>query len=332
MAEADKAKATEAKLLEWDKGQTGKLDADDVNKAMAELREAKKKADWLRKFFIIVGSAVPITLLLAFAFTYAFQEFSDQWEGSIDDRLNAAKPHLGVKDVVISTQEHGIRSVKSMLSFDLMNEEWSVSDDALREMDTVSFELSNGTYYHLDIIEVERRDGARSGQESDKLEIFTRQGAKLRLWASMGTLEIKWPWSSMWEVLDVTGDGREGLDVDMTGEDTDHEPPERHAGMKPPERLLATARRGKGTSMAGGVGSGFSRGHTGATSTWGSRGVIIVPGAYYGSRTYSRTDSRNCYSDEEYIDGECRRSSASSLGCSVAVAATGVATVASLNM
>jgi hypothetical protein len=190
---------------------------------------------------------------------------------------------------------------------DQLTDEWTVSSSALRELDAVTFELANGSYYDKEVIEVLREDSGPDS-EGDKLEILTSDGGRLRMWEAIGTLEAKWPGTTMWETLNINDDPRADLDVDLSGRPAEYDPPEGKS-LRPPGRLLA---KGAGGGGAGYGAAGRSVGGRTAGSramTYGLVGGVVV-GTMYMHRPYSyrdRSDSRDCYSNEEFKDGKCRR-------------------------
>eukprot|EP00401_Gymnodinium_catenatum_P040552 CAMPEP_0117515168 /NCGR_PEP_ID=MMETSP0784-20121206/30441_1 /TAXON_ID=39447 /ORGANISM="" /LENGTH=410 /DNA_ID=CAMNT_0005310977 /DNA_START=67 /DNA_END=1301 /DNA_ORIENTATION=+ len=191
-----------AKLLEWDKDQSGTFNFEQVKDAMAEIRDVANHIGTLRQYIAFAGlllvALVPVFIGVGYVALTASKEVYVGHSGS----LEALRPGFDDREVVVTTQEYNFQNVQNMLDFDLVTNEWVVSNFALREMDSVSFELVNGSYYHFDVVEVTREDSGQDG-ESDKLEVTTTNGAKLRLWESLESLEAKWAGSSMWELLDV---------------------------------------------------------------------------------------------------------------------------------
>lgn len=145
---------------------------------------------------------------------------------------NSKKP--GLTELVTTTESRGTMSMLTMLDFDNTTDQWTIDESQLREMDKVSFLDSNKTYYNFDVAQLLRIDSGKNGT-NDKLEIMTTSGTQLRMWESIGELEVKWPSSSMWEVLErhnSTNSGRLLSDEDvlspafaeeqhMLGEDTE---------------------------------------------------------------------------------------------------------------
>jgi len=253
----------------------------------------------------LVSLAVVLVLTFVFSISIGFMAVSQDVHVG---RLEAAHPGEFGRPVVLTTQEHSQQSMMNMLSFDMMTNEWVVSDSALRELDTVAFELTNGSFYHFEVVEVVRQDSGADG-ETDKLEIATSSGTHLRLWEALGSLEARWPGSSMWENVDINDDPRELLDVDQNGAPTEVDPPESGRSLRPPGRLLAKGAGGvgAGTGMGrGGVGGVGGVGMGGRTAIYS--GVIV--GSMYHHRVYRGDSQRQCYSDETFRDGRCRPNSA----------------------
>mmetsp|Transcript_90198 Transcript_90198/g.254469 ORF Transcript_90198/g.254469 Transcript_90198/m.254469 type:complete len:382 (-) Transcript_90198:138-1283(-) len=291
-----------AKLLEWDKDQSGTFNFEQVKDAMAEIRDVANHIGTLRQYIAFAGlllvALVPVFIGVGYVALTASKEVYVGHSGS----LEALRPGFDDREVVVTTQEYNFQNVQNMLDFDLVTNEWVVSNFALREMDSVSFELVNGSYYHFDVVEVTREDSGQDG-ESDKLEVTTTNGAKLRLWESLESLEAKWAGSSMWELLDVRD---EDAYADPNGQLHEvAEPPEQGpASLRPPGRLLA-----KG---AGGGGVGFGRAGPNGLGTNARAGIYsgVMVGSMYHHRPYHGSSARQCYSDERYVDGQCVKNSA----------------------
>lgn len=302
------AESMKAKLSKWEvSANEGIVIPDDVDAAMAELHRVALGVQTTKKYLAIITGACGLAVLFLVGVVTSTVDLSS-W-GQLDD----SRPSWNCKPLLIKTQDHSMESMKSKLSVDQLTDEWTVSSNALRDLDAVTFELANGSYYDKDVVEVIREDSGPDA-EGDKLEIVTSDGGRLRMWEAVGTLEAKWPGTPMWETLNMNDAPREDLDVDLGGRPAEYDPPE-GGSLRPPGRLLA---KGAGGGTAGYGAAGRGVGGVGARGAMGGRAMTygLVGGAVVGTMFihrpyhYGRRGSRECYADEKYEGGKCRKNAA----------------------
>lgn len=188
------------KLKLWDKDQNQSFSKEEVDAAMEELKEAEEDLADLKWIFIKLFSFLIVFLIfisgagaIAFAMT---KETTVEGEGLSAPNPTSKKP--GMTELVTTTEAHGNFSLLNLLDFDNTTDQWLFDEAKLRELDKVSFSDENQTYYNLDVAELIRIDSGPTGGANDKLEILTTSGTRLRVWESVGELEVLYPEEPMW--------------------------------------------------------------------------------------------------------------------------------------
>jgi hypothetical protein len=194
------------KLVQWDKDQSGTYTTDEVADAMEELREIQERHATLK--WHIMGCFLVLVLFLgtiigAVAIVMALTNPTEvDKSGQLQAPIPGSNPKGGAeqKAVIQTTQNEALLGVTDILNFDNTTDQWAMPDDALRGIDQVAFTDSAKAFFNMNVAELHRTDNGPTGQ-NDKLEIWTTHGLRLRVWESVGDLEIKRPSSAMWEVV-----------------------------------------------------------------------------------------------------------------------------------
>jgi len=186
----------------------------------------------------------------------------------------------GGKSVLSTAKSRTADGLGHVLRFDGVSDDWSMTDDQLREVDVVSFTDDAGIFYHMDIAQIQRYDSGPIGADADKLEVLTVPGHELRFWESVGTLELKFAGTTLWTTINTAEDPATRRLQDLVVADESMEPTS-VAAFEPPPRLLSKGH------FVGGVyvhrsGGGFDNsqcrsmdtgGRCGASACAASRGV-----------------------------------------------------------
>eukprot|EP00747_Dinoflagellata_sp_TGD_P072943 gnl/TRDRNA2_/TRDRNA2_157689_c0_seq2.p1 gnl/TRDRNA2_/TRDRNA2_157689_c0~~gnl/TRDRNA2_/TRDRNA2_157689_c0_seq2.p1 ORF type:complete len:387 (-),score=77.32 gnl/TRDRNA2_/TRDRNA2_157689_c0_seq2:39-1199(-) len=208
-----------AKLLEWDKDQTGQYSAEEVAAAMNELKEVQGALANLK--WQLIGGAGIATFGMVVAIFVAFIAYSVSQVTTVGDRgdMRAAGGSKGVTVKTTPSREDMFSLQEALLYNEAANETsryWRVSDNVLRDLQTVSFTTANDTFYQLEIAEIIRTDAAIVSTESslgDKLEITTAGGHRIRVWELTGDMEVKFL-GGYWEILESEDEQRRLQDED----------------------------------------------------------------------------------------------------------------------
>eukprot|EP00747_Dinoflagellata_sp_TGD_P072946 gnl/TRDRNA2_/TRDRNA2_157689_c0_seq5.p1 gnl/TRDRNA2_/TRDRNA2_157689_c0~~gnl/TRDRNA2_/TRDRNA2_157689_c0_seq5.p1 ORF type:complete len:378 (-),score=76.61 gnl/TRDRNA2_/TRDRNA2_157689_c0_seq5:56-1189(-) len=244
-----------AKLLEWDKDQTGQYSAEEVAAAMNELKEVQGALANLK--WQLIGGAGIATFGMVVAIFVAFIAYSVSQVTTVGDRgdMRAAGGSKGVTVKTTPSREDMFSLQEALLYNEAANETsryWRVSDNVLRDLQTVSFTTANDTFYQLEIAEIIRTDAAIVSTESslgDKLEITTAGGHRIRVWENTGHMEVKFL-GGHWEVLEQ-GDADERRLENEEDEDSEWEEVANVGdSLQPP---AARRTKGHGGSWRGGA-------------------------------------------------------------------------------
>jgi len=280
-----------SKLKAWDKDRTGKFNMEEVEAAMQELRVAQKDLATLKWqiIFLFVGIFVLVVLVLCAAGVAV--AVTRQINVSNDGAF-VAKNH-GSTQVVVTTSATDQLTLANTLSFNNVTDDWQLSDALLRELSTISFETANGTFYSMQVTELARFDSGPTG-DADTLDIRVDGNHYIRYWESIGTLEVLWANTTMWDALPTAVrrledyDDDDADDADDNGEILDE--PLLSSSPKPPKRLLA-----KGGF--GGFGGGMAGG---SSSTRSSQGYSGTSNAGWGGSTYAGFDVNTRHAGRGY--------------------------------
>jgi len=204
------------KLIKWDKDQNGQFSMEEVEAAMEELKETEAKLAGMKwriifvfVFMLCFLAFVSGTVAVAFALTKNTQTKDDGEMRAPNNREGRGEKYKHT-ELVATTQSRGDLDLSTMLNYDSSTDQWTIDDDSLRQLDTVSFwHTGIDTFYHFDLAEIIRIDSGPSGT-NDKLEMVTTSGAQLRVWENVGELEVLWPNSTMWEGITVTNQSSGG--------------------------------------------------------------------------------------------------------------------------
>jgi len=273
-----------AKLNEWDKDRSGKFNMAEVEAAMKELREAQRDLANLKWQIIYLFAAIFVLVALVLCAAGVAVTVTKQLNVSNDGAF-VAKTN-GNTRVVVTASATDELTLANTLSFNEVTDDWTLSDALLREMDTVSFQTANGTFYSMQITELARFDSGPTG-DADTLDIRVLGNHYIRYWESIGTLEILWANTTMWDALQTAtrrldDDDDDHGDADINGGIMDE--PLMSSSPKPPKRLLS---KGGFAGFGGGVAGGQSRsgsapGYSGTSNAgWG--------GAYGGFHVNTRS-------------------------------------------
>jgi hypothetical protein len=169
------------------------------------------------------------------------------------------------KSLIQTTLERDEGGMGQLLDYDDTTGQWLVADAQLRNIDQVSFS-ANSSFFNLDLAEVMRIDSGETGT-NDQVDMLTTGGHRLRVWSSIGNLEVKWAGTSMWRIVDVDSTSRRLHEMGMADK----------ASMDfldtPPRRMYAKG----GVVIVG----GHHRGHGSGSSGGGCQGRCNVP---YGTK------------------------------------------------
>merc|ERR1719271_291091 len=110
---------------------------------------------------------------------------------------NSLKPSM--TELVVTTESKADVGLGNLLTYNEDTDLWTIDDDSLRSLQVVSF-LHKASFYNLELAEVIRIDSGSTGN-NDKVEMTSTSGVKLRIWESVGDLEVLWKGASMWELV-----------------------------------------------------------------------------------------------------------------------------------
>lgn len=191
------------KMMKWDKDENGTFTTEEVQDAMEDLEQAQKQLAGMKWQFIFFFGFIFLFIITA-GFTagivyYATKDTSVKSDGEIRAMPpeNAAKAKRQT-EITATTQSRGDINLPDMIQFDPDTDQWLIDDDALRELDTVSFWGKNLSFYTFDLAEVIRTDSGKTGT-NDRLEILTTSGVRLRWWEIHGEMEVRWQGTNMWD-------------------------------------------------------------------------------------------------------------------------------------
>lgn len=189
------------KLVAWDKDQSGSFTTEEVEDAMDELRETEAKMANLKWQFIGLFSFMFIFVAFMGGTAWIAMTVMKTTEVPESGSLRAVNPNSKkpkLTELVTTTESSDELSLLNILDFDTTTDQWMIDESMLREMDKVKFLDAQGTYYGFEVAELIRVDSGKNGT-NDKLLITAAGGTQLRVWESVGELEVKWPNSTMWE-------------------------------------------------------------------------------------------------------------------------------------
>lgn len=197
------------KVNTWDKDANGKFTVEEVQAAMADLQDTEHRLAGMKMRFIgVFGFILLFTMVVcgAVAVILAVTKNTEVPESGELRTSNPDSKKPKQTELVVTTQSRGTIDWNNMLDFDTTTDQWLISDIALRDLDKVAFWHQNQSYYNFEVAEVIRTDSGPGGT-NDKLEITTTGGVKMRIWESIGQLEVLWPNSNMWEGAPQPGSG-----------------------------------------------------------------------------------------------------------------------------
>jgi len=269
-----------AKLSEWDQDRSGRFSMVEVEAAMEELKQTQRDLANLKWLIIMMFVGIFLLVVLVLCAAGVAVAITKQ-TGVSNDGAFVAK-QSGKSRLVVTASSRDELTLGNTLSFNEVTDDWKISDAVLRDLDTITFETDNGTFYSMPVTEIARFDSGPTG-DADTLDIMVVGNHYIRFWEIIGTLEIQWANTTMWETLQT---GSRRLDADEDDDDSYAdgiaevvEQPVRDSSPKPPKRLLAKG--GFGGSFGGGRAGGSSRsapGYSGVSdggfgSTYGGFGV-----------------------------------------------------------
>lgn len=228
-----------AKLKEWDQDQSGTFSREEVEVAMQELRETMANLAKLKWQVIICTVFLAVALFLglgAAAIAYALAK-STSVSGS------GTMQQKGTSNSVVTTVQSGVGDIPSVLSFDDVSDNWVIDDAGLRDLDSVSFTATNGTFYHFKVAELRRFDSGPQGS-TDQLDVVTDGGHQLRfveMSDGFSSLEVKWKDTTQWVTMETSTARRleEAMEEQSMDDDEDEDLPQSGGAVEPPPRLLS---------------------------------------------------------------------------------------------
>jgi len=274
------------RLKEWDKDDSMTFDHDEICAAMHELRDMQEKTRNLKwniayglafLLFIIGGMLAIVYIIMS-----AVKDTQVQKGGS--EMTAEVKDVQGQKSVIETTQFKRTGGLSDLLAYDLNTSQWLMAEPQLRQVDLVSFKTKGdtGTFYNLDLAELIRIDSPTD--DNDQVNMRTTGGHELRIWESVGELEVKWAGTNTWQIVDPPGRRLEGEADGVLEMD------------EPPDFGPADSRRlGKGLGSGGRtyVFVGSHHGHGGGSS--GCAGWCSVPDGALDNCHMHGCRSRDCF-------------------------------------
>jgi hypothetical protein len=280
------------KLIEWDKDESGTFDVDEVQIAMAELRVVQQSLSSLKTNMLMCSCLLFFGVGILMGVAAIILLMTQQTHVSDGSQVLAPRRGAGFEEVVTTTESTGEETLMNILDFDGPSDQWATTDEDLRELHTVSFGTSDNVSYHLSVAEVIRIDTGPSGS-ADKVEILSTSGHSLRLWESVGQLEVKWSGSSLWQALNAENlaSSRRATSSDLNFDEEDllqdnlEYDPNRPDMFEPP----AMPRRAKGVSSTSAVAQRGSYGMSGRMS-----GIGVARMGHVGHTGGSSSAWRSC--------------------------------------
>lgn len=262
-----------AKLTEWDKDQSGHFSRDEVKTGMEELRDTLAQLASL-KWTLIKGSIV-LALGILFMLCASGVAMILAKQTTVSD--NGRMEDVGTNEVVVTALSEENGYVESMLNFDSVNDEWEITDAALRDMLTIGFTGVNGTFHFMNIADITRFDS--QFQNRDKLEVTTTAGHLLRYYEVIAQLEVKWQGTNLWEIVERS-EGPSGIlrSLSEEGEEGEEEWDDVNevdwpdGAQEPPTRRILKGGGGFGAYGGGTAARGRSGGTYAASSAGGTSG------------------------------------------------------------
>jgi hypothetical protein len=190
------------KLAEWDKDDDGVFTTDEVELAMEQLSEmhsmiADMKWRFIYMFLLVLLSVGVLGGVGAIVLAMSRDtEVPDTGEIRAENP-NSLKPSM--TELVVTTESKADVGLSNLLTYNEDTDLWTIDDDSLRSLQVASF-LREGSFYNLELAEVIRIDSGSSGN-NDKVEMTSTSGVKLRIWESVGDLEVLWKGATMWEFV-----------------------------------------------------------------------------------------------------------------------------------
>jgi len=225
-----------AKLKEWDRDDDGKFTYEEVETAMRELRGTMRRLASL-KWQLIIGSVV-LSLLLVLMLGAAAIALSLTKDTSVGSKGSLTKSDGTTR--IVTSPDAGTGTMPSVLSFDSSSDTWALDDAALRELDAISFTANNGTFYHLQVAQLERFDSGPSGS-TDQLDVLTVSGHRLRATEvdDEQLLEVRWSGATQWEQLIMDEATARLLQAEDDFEAEEEDVAAARGAVEPPPRLLS---------------------------------------------------------------------------------------------
>jgi len=273
------------KLAEWDTDHNGKFSQEEVSAAMDELRNVQGSYHGLKHNIIkllgvmlmFLGGMIAIVLIVVTMTNQVEISGGAEMrvpveEGKPIGQMNAiVDRHKSAQRFLVEmTESQDSGGLEDFLDYDNVTDQWLIADIQLRKIDRISFRTSEGSFYNLGVAQIIRVDGGRSGT-NDQINIITSGLDKLRLWESVGQLEVKWFNSStMWEpvLMDKAPNSGTGRRLEQEQEEV--------FGEHPPRRLFT---KGGTVVFVGGGGRSHGMYHGSSSGGGGSvcRGKCVVP-------------------------------------------------------
>lgn len=190
----------DSKLKEWDKDKSGRFEPDEIQLACDEMRGVMEQLASL-KWTIIICS-VGLSCLLALVLGAGAIAIALVKETTVGNNGQLTKADDGA--VIVTSEVQGVDDFEAVYNFD-SGDNFGLTDHQMRDLDSISFSDSNGTFYHEKVAQLTRYDSGPGG-ETDQVGILTEAGHEIRFFeANEWGLEVKWadqP-NSQWELLVV---------------------------------------------------------------------------------------------------------------------------------
>jgi len=196
------------KLFEWDADRSGAFNHEEVAAAMDELRDVQQRHRALKwNIMFCFGTLLVFVGVMVGAVFIVMLVTKDVQVGN-DAGMTAKVPNTkpAQKSIIETTQSRNEGGLGDLLDYDEATDQWLLSEDHLRSIDQVSFKNVNGSFFNLDLAELIRIDSGAAGTiDNDQVNMLTTGGHQVRIWASIGELEIKWEGTGMWETVAAPG-------------------------------------------------------------------------------------------------------------------------------
>eukprot|EP00747_Dinoflagellata_sp_TGD_P196286 gnl/TRDRNA2_/TRDRNA2_66171_c0_seq1.p1 gnl/TRDRNA2_/TRDRNA2_66171_c0~~gnl/TRDRNA2_/TRDRNA2_66171_c0_seq1.p1 ORF type:complete len:327 (-),score=53.30 gnl/TRDRNA2_/TRDRNA2_66171_c0_seq1:103-1083(-) len=246
-----------AKLMEWDKDQSGCYNAEEVSAAMQELQAVQEALAQIKWQLMGGGGIATFGIVIAVVIAVIATSVTRTTTLGEDGEMQAID-NKGIA-LVTTPSRTKMFSLEDALAWNEEAKRWTVDDNVLRDLQEISFTTVNDTFYKLQIAEIIRTDGELVNSElGDKLDIMTVGGHRIRLWESTGEMEVRFL-GGHWElVFDHGHEHRRLGDEAKASEDEneweevayDYSKKDYPVSIEPP---LARRTKGHGSGWRGGV-------------------------------------------------------------------------------